>query len=465
MEKKLLKSELALIKRTDLESLIFYLSEIDSNINNLILDWIEKNNESNKQPISLVHTSSISMIPKTIVDESPQTLLWKKWDILSRLLSKLENNPNCSDDDLSEFFSIIDSLTLISSNNEIDDTCKSKLINKIFVYYNNLDDTIKDTFLDFFSNLCTNSKLWTQVVNLLEESPSDNDYLFIMNIYKDKLNNEEKFLKIKREKFGMTSLELAKYYIDTKQDEKAISACEEALLNHEEPIADIYNYLLDFYIKYDEGDKLNKLVNESFNNIEITKNIIDKTLRYYLNNGDMYNYKQLLISAFKVPYEKNYFEEYKKIKQYIDESEFISMRPSLLNIVKFSINTKEDYLQICLYEKLYDNIIETLKSVKTAPPEDNNFKILDKFADHLKERFPIEIIDYYISVFEILLKVNTDGVYDDITKYIEKIQYIYIEILDSIEKWMNFIYRIELKYGEKVDLIENIRKLVSNPEE
>ena len=83
----------------------------------------------------------------------------------------------------------------------------------------------------------------------------------------------------------------------------------------------------------------------------------------------------------------------------------------------------------------------------------------------MKERFPIEIIDYYISVFEILLKVNTDDVYDDITKYIEKIQYIYIEILDSIEKWMNFIYRIELKYGEKVDLIENIRKLVSNPEE
>ena len=179
----------------------------------------------------------------------------------------------------------------------------------------------------------------------------------------------------------------------------------------------------------------------------------------------MYNYKQLLISAFKVPYEKNYFEVYKKIKQYIDEAELISIRPSLLNIVKFGINTKEDYLQICLYEKLYDNIIETLKSVKTAPPEDNDFKILNKFADHLKERFPIEIIDYYISVFDILLKVNTDGVYDNITKYIEKIQYIYIEILDSIEKWLNFIYRIELKYGEKVDLIENIRKLVSNPEE
>lgn len=464
MEKKLLKSDLSIINKADLESLIFYLSKIDSNINNLILDWIEKNTTSNR-PISIVHTSSISMIPKTIVDESPQTLLWKIWDKLSKLLSSLENKTHNADNDLSELSCIIDSLVLISSNNEIDDTCKSKLINKVFVYYNNMDNTIKNTLLDFLSKLCTNSKLWTQTINLLEENPSDDDYVFIMNIYKNKLNNKEKFLKIKKEKFGANSWELAKYYIDTKQDEKAISACEEALLNHEEPIADIYNYLLDFYIKYDEGDKLNKLVNESFNNIEITKNIIDKTLRYYLNNGDMYNYKQLLISAFKVPYEKNYFEEYKKIKQYIDESEFISMRPSLLNIVKFSINTKEDYLQICLYEKLYDNIIETLKSVKTAPPEDNNFKILDKFADHLKERFPIEIIDYYISVFEILLKVNTDGVYDDITKYIEKIQYIYIEVLDSIEKWMNFIYRIELKYGEKVDLIENIRKLVSNPEE
>lgn len=464
MEKKLLKSDISIINKADLESLIFYLSKIDSNINNLILDWIEKNTTSNR-PTSIVHTSSISMIPKTIVDESPQTLLWKTWDKLSKTLSSLENKTNNSDNDLSELSGIIDSLVLISSNNEIDEACKSKLINKVFVYYNNMDNTIKNTLLDFLSKLCTSSKLWTQTVNLLEENPSDDDYVFIMNIYKNKLNNEEKFLKIKKEKFGMNSWELAKYYINTKQDEKAISACEEALLNHEEPIADIYNYLLDFYIKYDEGDKLNKLVTESFNNTEITKNIVDKALLYYLDNEDMYNYKQLLISAFKVPYEKNYFEEYKKIKQYIDEAELISIRPSLLNIVKFGINTKEDYLQICLYEKLYDNIIETLKSVKTAPPEDNDFKILNKFADHLKERFPIEIIDYYISVFEILLKVNTDGVYDNITKYIEKIQYIYIEILDSIEKWLNFIYRIELKYGEKVDLIENIRKLVSNPEE
>lgn len=163
MEKKLLKNELSLIKRTDLESLIFYLSETDSNINNLILNWIQKINTSNK-PSSMIHTSSISMIPKTIIDESPQVLLWKKWDILSRLISKFENENTYSDQDLSDFFNIIDDLTLITSNKEINYTCKSKLINKIFVYYNNLDDTMKDTFLDFFSSLCDNSNLWTQLI-------------------------------------------------------------------------------------------------------------------------------------------------------------------------------------------------------------------------------------------------------------------------------------------------------------
>ena len=196
-------------------------------------------------------------------------------------------------------------------------------------------------------------------------------------------------------------------------------------------------------------------------NIDVYK----RQLHYYSTTGNMYDYIQLLISAFKIPYKKNYFEEYKRIKDCMDEAEFISIRPSLLNIVKFSINTKEDYLQICLYEKLYDNIIEILKNAKTTPPEDNDFEVLDKFADHLKERFPIEIIDYYISVFELLLRMNNDNSYDDITKYITKIQYIYIEILNSVEKWMNFIYRIELKYSEKIDLIENIRKLVPNSEE
>lgn len=464
MEKKLLKNELSVIKRTDLESLIFYLSETDSNINNLILNWIQKINASNK-PSSMIHTSSISMIPKTIIDESPQVLLWKKWDILSRLLSKFENENTYSDQDLSDFFNIIDDLTLITSNKEIDDTCKSKLINKIFVYYNNLDDTMKDTFLDFFSSLCDNSNLWTQLVTLLEEKPSDSDYLFIMNIYKDKLNNEEKFLKIKKEKFGMTSFELAKYYINTNQTEKATEACEEALLNNEEPKSDIYNYLLNYYIEYKEEDKLNKLVNESFNNIDITKNIITKALDYYLNNDNMYEYKKLLFSAFKIPYEKNYLEEYKKIKKSMDEAEFINIRPNLLNIVKFGINAKKDYLQICLFEKLYDNIIEVLKNVKSTPIEYSDFKMLDKFADHLKERFPIEIIDYYISVFELLLQANTDTSYDDAIQYIKKIQYIYIQILNSTEKWMNFLYRIELKYGEQVDLIESIQNLVSDDEE
>ena len=106
-----------------------------------------------------------------------------------------------------------------------------------------------------------------------------------------------------------------------------------------------------------------------------------------------------------------------------------------------------------------------MKNVKSPPIEGSDFKMLDKFADHLKERFPIEIIDYYISVFELLLQVNTDTSYYDAIQYITKIQYIYIQILNSTEKWMNFLYRIELKYGEQVDLIEIIQNLVSDDED
>ena len=289
----------------------------------------------------------------------------------------------------------LDKIVGLFQQGKLNEKTKKEFIEACFEYYggnSGFEDILRDSIFD----VCTSKENWLFVIEGLKKSGSDYDTERIINIYKDKLNDDETYLKLRMNKlhFGMDYNNLVEYYHKKGDIEKAIATANEGIEKGEGRISDLIDFLLEFYFKKEDYDHILK-------------------------------YK---ILSFK---ENSSLEKYKAILKFCNKADSERVLNELQKII--SIGRDEELkAEINYFNKDYPSVLEYVK---------NSFRYYfyeDKFrgwAQKLELHFLEDILKIYLNRVMPILEHKSAKEYSSAGYYLGRIKRISSNILHNKKEW------------------------------
>src|SRR3989344_1979843 len=237
------KSKENILKDFTKEQLISMINEIN-NKNPSFKQEIEESIDKNKTTFEAKNNYSEY---NTLLGES------------ERIISDFDELGGGDEEDESVVYDNLDKIVGLFQQGKLNEKTKKEFIEVCFGYYggnSGFEDILRDSIFD----VCTSKENWLFVIEGLKKSGSDYDTERIINIYKDKLNDDETYLKLRMNKlhFGMDYNNLVEYYHKKGDIEKAISTANEGIEKGEGRISDLIDFLFEFYFKKEDYDHILK---------------------------------------------------------------------------------------------------------------------------------------------------------------------------------------------------------------
>jgi len=263
-----------------------------------------------------------------------------------------------------------------------------------------LDDELYDTAYA----ACREEAEWRWLACSFEAMKQDWPLDHARRIYR-RLGDREKYLELRRLKmvYGLDYHDLAQFYREEGNREQALAVAEEGLKKGQGRMDELRQFLAGHALE--SGDR------ERYLDLQFAQAVASLTL-----------------------------EGYKTFKKICDPSEWKRFEPGIL--AKLVSARGQEKLKILMFRREYEQAVAVL--IKKGHPLqawDGSEEL--EVARQLERLFPEEILRYYISGLGNLNVNATRKEYAHKAKVMAKIRHVYLDILESEERWRDFAGKIK----------------------
>lgn len=445
----LIKNRIENLKSNELISLIMDLIQRGEQTRLYVLEWLDENNDNLQNTINEEKSDSI----KKIHDE----LLFEYWNNAQNIISEFNCYGGGPDEDEDEAYYWIEKITDLIMEGRITLETKLKFIDAVFVEYDAGNSGFDDSLIDLLFTLCKEKEEWEYLVKKLNDKPSDWRKNLVMSIYKNYLNDDTRYLneRLKNLIYGMDYWELVQYYLNKRNKKLALETALKGIEKGKGRLTELYDYLIAHFIKAHDESALEMICEIAIERKIEAEYVLDKLFKYYKNH----NYekaKEKMLQSYKNNRYKEYFEEYKKMKEFLVKEDWEKIEPEIIREAQ-NKNIYE-YMNICLDKGMKDTVINIIVS----PPKNqwgySSYSDFDSFAERLKEDYPKEILEYYYKKAYNRIPNGNRKTYKEAVGYLKKVKAIYLKYLKDTDKWVQTKINLQIEFKKRPAFIDELKK-------
>ena len=366
---------------------------------------INKNDSFKQEILELVNKDkdNFKKINEDRNNYSEYDALWYEAEPIINSFNELGGG---DEDDEAIVYDNLDKIVQLFQSEKLDEETKIEFIDNCFECYfwgnSGFDDLLRDSAFE----VCNSKENWQLVIEKLKRSNSDYDADCIIGIYKDKLNDDETYLKLRMADlyFGGDYYDLVEYYHKKNKIEKAVEIAKEGIEKGKGRISDLVEFLLVFYIK-----------NKDYEN----------SLKYYtlsFNEGPS-------------------LEKYNEIKRFCKNDDFDKISKKLYESINDG-RSKEVKAEIDFINGDYQLVFNYVKENESGIFYGERLK---NWTQKLEPHFPKDILKMYLKKIMHILEYKISKEYSVAEYYLRRIKEIYLEIINNKKEWDDLIYSLKQK--------------------
>lgn len=441
-----LDNELQNLGRDDLYGLVQNLLEQKPELYEPILEWFKE-----KQGTSLETGTN-----RTSINDE---LLMEYWNDAREIISEFNEYGGGSEEDEDEACSRLGRISDLIEEGNISTAAKFEFLDDAFEEYNNENSGLEDAMMDVFFKICQTKEEWEYLVKKLDEYPSDWRKKLIMDIQREHLHNDKAYLeeRMKKLHYGMDYWDLVTFYSEKKEETKALETAEQGILNGEGRLTELFQFLADYYVKKGDTANLERIIETALARKHEEKPMLDRLFEYYRAQGNYEMAKGALLKSSEISGYKGYYAEYKRLKEFLNDSDWRKIEPKFFNEIKDK--NIRDYLLICLDKNMKKAVLDVILD----PPKnkwgfvlENDF---DEFADKIKEEYPDKIIEYYWQKAYRNTKGGNRKTYNNAAVYLAKAKNIYMSIIKDGSEWKQRFSNLKSEFKNRPAFLDEVKNL------
>ncbi|GAB6155743.1 hypothetical protein JCM17380_44940 [Desulfosporosinus burensis] len=443
-----IKDGLEGLNSNELIKLIMNLIQREGQARLHVLEWLEQNCNTNKK----ASNSNKSKSPK-IHNE----LLFEYWNNAQSIISEFNCYGGGPEEEEEEVYEWLEKISDLIKEDKITPEAKHRFMDAAFVEYDTGNSGFDDGLMDLFFELCKEKDEWEFLVQKLNSRKSDWRKTLVMRIYRDQLKDDSRYLeeRLKNLQYGMDYWDLVQYYIGKRNKKLALEIAQKGIEHGEGRLTELYDYLIDHYSKQQDKDHLESIAEIAMQRKNDESYVLERLFTFY-KNGDYEKAKEKLILVYKTTHNKRYFEEYKRMKNYLSESDWEKIEPEIVN--EAQNNNMHDYLSICLQKGMKDIVIKTIISPPVNQWGCASFSDFDIFAQKLEKEYPKEILEYYYKKAYRRIPNGDRKTYKEAVKYLGKVKAIYLKHLKDKDGWTHMLSKLLMEFKKRPAFIDEVRK-------
>lgn len=287
----------------------------------------------------------------------------------------------------------------------IDSEYRQELLEEVLPYIEKGNAGLDDQLTDVAYACCYEDADWRRLAEALESMKGDWKIGLARDIYR-RLGDREKYLALRKLKmqYGGDYYDLATFYLDEGEKEKAFAVAEQGLQKGQGRMDELRTFLADH---------------------------AEKT-------GDRKRYMDL---QFAQTTDHLTLEKYKTFKKLCSNAEWEMFEGRVLKRLGDAWNSKQ--LKIRMHRQEYELALAVL--IKGSYPVhawDGGYEL--QAAKKLESYFPEEVLKYYISGLGNLKANAVRKEYARKAKVMDKIRLLIVEVLGQDGRWLDFARKVKL---------------------
>jgi len=286
----------------------------------------------------------------------------------------------------------------------VDTDHRQEILNLVLPYIKSGNAGMDDMLYEVAYAACYDDDDLRTLAQAFETMPGEWKIGQARDIYR-RLGDREKYLELraKRMEYGADYHDLATFYWDSNEKEKAIHIAEDGLCKARGRM-----------------DELRAFVAERAQEA-----------------GDRDKYMEL---QFAQTTDRLSLEKYKAFKKICTHAEWKSFEPKVLGMLNNAWGT--DRLKIRMHRREYDEALAILiKGRYPASTWEGEYEI--KTAKKLEKRYPEEILKYYLSGLGNLNCNAQRKEYARKAKVMAKVHHLLVDVLDDQKRWVKFAHKVK----------------------
>jgi uncharacterized Zn finger protein len=440
-----LDQKLRSLSSEDLYDLIHNLMINDLEVHRLILEWLKENSKEMGCDNEIIFLND--------------GLLIEYWENARIIISKFNEYGGGPDEDEEVCYDWLDKISKLIAEGNISTDVKLDFLDEAFEEYNNENSGFEDALKDIFFNICQTEGEWNYLVRKLEEHPSRWRKELIIDIQRKYLHNDNAYITERLENlvYGRDYWDLAKFYLEKRDNPKAIEMAERGILEGKGWLTDLFNFLSDHYIKEADTVNLERIARTALLRNTEEKNMLYKLFKYYGAQGNYEMAKENLLKSQEFVGKGEYYTEYNRMKGFLRDSDWKVIEPDILK--KTQENDIMGYLEICLDKDMKKTVLDTILDWPVERRGYGTAIDFDGFADRLKEDFPEEIIEYYWKKARSNIPGGTRDTYRIAAAYLAETKSIYIGLLNDRPAWKRCFSDLKEEFKNRPAFLEEVNHL------
>ena len=368
----------------------------------LIIELSEENPDIRRECIDfLKHDSKVSETLKLRSEGETVLTLW------AELAPDLEELDMYGGGDYGMEDNVADLLYEIQtrlSSNEIEAEVRQTILERVVPYIKSRNSGMSDLLHDVAYAACYDDNELRTLAALFEDMNDSWETQHAMHIYRD-IGERDKYLELRMQKmkYGGDYYDLVTFYWESGEKEKALQVAEEGLKKAEGRMTELRNFL---------ADKAKK-------------------------SGDREKYLSL---QFDEATSRLTLETYRSFQKICSKTEWKEYEPRMLERLKDA--WEDEQLRIHMHRREYDEAIALLKE-DTYPLNSWGEERVVRIARKLEERYPEDILKYYLSGLGNMNYNFTRKEYARKAKVAAKIHRVLVNVIKDRDRWIRFSSRIK----------------------
>ena len=287
----------------------------------------------------------------------------------------------------------------------VDTDHRHEILNLVLPYIKSGNAGMDDMLYEVAYAACYDDDDLRVLAQAFEVMPGEWEIGHARDIYR-RLGDRDKYLELraKRMEYGSDYYDLATFYWDSNEKEKAIQVAEDGL-----------------YKARGRMDELREFVAERAQEV-----------------GDRDKYMQL---QFAQATDRLSLEKYVAFKKMCTPAEWKSYEPKVLGMLNSAWGT--DRLKIRIHRREYDEALAILmKGRYPTSTWEGEYEI--KIAKKLEKRYPEEILKYYLSGLGNLNRNAQRKEYARKAKVMAKVHHVLVDVLGDQTRWVKFARKVKI---------------------
>ncbi len=338
------------------------------------------------------------------------------WDETKSLLEEFQSYGGGAEEDEDTIYYNLEKITELFKGGKLSTEIKKEFIDSMLDYYLGGNTGLDDLLIDSVFEIAENREDWLHIIERLRETNDSWDKKLIMDIYRDHLNDKEKYLeeRMRELEYGMDYYDLAEFYKENGEEEKAVEIAQEGAIKGKGRKIELYELLFEYFKGRD----------------------YEKALKY-------------LREIFQ---EKMSLDNYKRLIGFSGEKERdLAWALSLLN-------KRREWgvlAQIDLHEGRYENVLKYVMDKNY----DSFFHSKEGFAEEIKDKYPLEIIKFYKEKVLRFIEQKSRRSYREAVFYLGRIKRIYLEILKDKVSFKKYIQELKQQYANRPAFLDEVKRI------